>query len=211
MCWSPIRSFRGVKKSHFCGDVIFERPLIIKRFKKYRPRRFQPIFPIGLIRPTLFVFLFTMIFCWILIVKAWSWAINIILILWFIGGTFQNVGWLVAPVGMGRLYSWSLTNIKISENSAPLGFPFNQYLAYFVLSAWAIFIAVVTTFLPDRMNRKVTKTSSAHSSLYQSTWFHIYLDMENYYRIILNFHPLHTGTRQNIRIAFRIYYGVLAL
>ena len=28
---------RGVKKSHFCGDVIFERPLIKKTKKKWFP------------------------------------------------------------------------------------------------------------------------------------------------------------------------------
>ena len=75
-----------------------------------------------------------------------------------LGTTLYNVAWLVAPVGMERLYSWSLTNIKgASESSAPLGFPFNQYLAYFVLSLWAVCVAVVTSFIPDRMNRKAEK------------------------------------------------------
>ena len=66
-----------------------------------------------------------------------------------------SVGQLVAPLLFGSLYSWSLTNIKgVDGNENALGFPFNQFLPFYILSVCSIFIAVFTSILPDRMNFK---------------------------------------------------------
>lgn len=67
--------------------------------------------------------------------------------------TFASLGRLASPTLCGAIYSWSLTNINgVKGNEDPLGFPFNQYLAFFFLSLWAILVAVITSRLPDSMN-----------------------------------------------------------
>ena len=44
--------------------------------------------------------------------------------------TCQTMCQLIAPLVIGRLYSWSLTNIQGVSDGA-LGFPFNQFLCYY--------------------------------------------------------------------------------
>lgn len=71
--------------------------------------------------------------------------------------SFAALGRMVAPVVFGGIYSWSLNNIVgIRENSDPLGFPFNQFLTFFVLSLVSLLIALITTCLGDSIDRQKT-------------------------------------------------------
>ena len=75
------------------------------------------------------------------------------------------VGRLITPLIFGSLYSWSLTNIKgLNGNENALGFPFNQFFPFYILSVCSIFIAVFTSTLPDRMNFKKVKNADSESS-----------------------------------------------
>ena len=55
----------------------------------------------------------------------------------------------ISPAALGHLFSWSLTNVKrVEENKHPLGFPFNQYFTFFVISLFATVAALLTLKLP---------------------------------------------------------------
>ncbi|XP_057300510.1 uncharacterized protein LOC130633089 [Hydractinia symbiolongicarpus] len=61
----------------------------------------------------------------------------------------------VAPTLFGSLFSWSLENIKdVGENKNPLGFPFNQYFTFYLLSIFSIFNAFFVTQLTRNIDRK---------------------------------------------------------
>ena len=67
--------------------------------------------------------------------------------------TASYLGRLTAPVLCGGMYSWSLKNIRgIPGNNGALGFPFDQFLTFFFMSAVCVVCAVVTAMLPKRMN-----------------------------------------------------------
>ena len=76
-----------------------------------------------------------------------------------------SIGRLVAPLLCGSLYSWSLKNIKGNDsNQNALGFPFNQFFAFYFLSIWSIIISVFTATLPDGMNNKRVRTEVPEQS-----------------------------------------------
>ena len=55
----------------------------------------------------------------------------------------------------GNLFSWSLTNIKKNNGTDSLGFPFNEYFSFFVMSILGfISAAVAYLFLPLAYNHK---------------------------------------------------------
>ncbi|XP_057303046.1 uncharacterized protein LOC130642346 [Hydractinia symbiolongicarpus] len=61
----------------------------------------------------------------------------------------------VAPTLFGSVFSWSLGNIKdVEDNENPLGFPFNQYFTFYLLSFLSIFNAFFATQLPKLIDRK---------------------------------------------------------
>ena len=63
------------------------------------------------------------------------------------------LGKLLAPITCGGLYTWSLTNIKgVPGNDHPLGFPLDQFLAFFFLSFLSVLCAVCTAMLSSHMN-----------------------------------------------------------
>jgi len=63
---------------------------------------------------------------------------------------------MIAPTMVGSLYSWSLTNIKgVEGNEKPLGFPFNQYFPFFVLSILSIVNAVMASKIPPSLDTKL--------------------------------------------------------
>ena len=54
------------------------------------------------------------------------------------------------------MYSWSLTNVKeVAENVNPLGFPFNQYFSFFMLSIMAFLILIPAYKFPRKYDNKV--------------------------------------------------------
>ncbi|XP_057298969.1 uncharacterized protein LOC130629680 [Hydractinia symbiolongicarpus] len=70
---------------------------------------------------------------------------------------FLSLGRIIAPIAIGSIYSWSLTNIKdVSSNTDPIGFPFNQYFCFFILlllfTSNAIF---ASTLSPTLDNKKI--------------------------------------------------------
>ncbi|XP_057305381.1 uncharacterized protein LOC130642307 [Hydractinia symbiolongicarpus] len=61
----------------------------------------------------------------------------------------------VAPTLIGSVFSWSLENIKnVEENKNPLGFPFNQYFTFYILSFFSIFNAFFVTLLSGKIDEK---------------------------------------------------------
>ena len=65
---------------------------------------------------------------------------------------------MIAPIMVGSLFSWSLTNVKdVQSNKNPLGFPFNQYFPYFFLSLLALSNAVVALKLPSSLDKRKPK------------------------------------------------------
>ena len=63
---------------------------------------------------------------------------------------------MIGPTFLGSMYSWSLTNVKeVSENVNPLGFPFNQYFSFFMLSITAFLIAIPACRIPRSCDNKL--------------------------------------------------------
>ena len=61
----------------------------------------------------------------------------------------------LGPVVFGSIFSWSLRNIKnVEGNKNALGFPFNQYFAFFVMSIISFFNMIFVSQFPERLNRK---------------------------------------------------------
>ena len=66
-----------------------------------------------------------------------------------------SVGRVCGPILSGSIYSWSLRNIVgVAGNTDPMGFPFNHFLTFYVLSLGSIGIALITTTFPNSMNYK---------------------------------------------------------
>lgn len=49
-----------------------------------------------------------------------------------------NVAKSATPIMFGKMFSWSLTNIKAPENEIALGYPFNQYFSFLFMSVFCI-------------------------------------------------------------------------
>ena len=59
---------------------------------------------------------------------------------------------------VGSIYSWSLTNIKgVEGNEKPLGFPFNQYFPFFVLSILSIVNTIFASRIPLSLDTKMSE------------------------------------------------------
>ena len=62
---------------------------------------------------------------------------------------------LLSPTINGSIYSWSLTNVKNSANGeSALGFPFNQYFPFLVLSAFAVASFIFESSFPRSLNER---------------------------------------------------------
>ena len=62
---------------------------------------------------------------------------------------------LVAPTIFGRIFSWSLHNVKdVEGNEHPLGFPFNHYFSFFVMSVVGILCILILLFIKEDGNNK---------------------------------------------------------
>lgn len=60
----------------------------------------------------------------------------------------------LAPPIFGSIYSWSLTNIKgVEGNEHALGFPLNQYFAFFILSFVCMITAIIAWHIPGALNQ----------------------------------------------------------
>lgn len=69
--------------------------------------------------------------------------------------TLSSFGRLVAPAILGSLYSWSLTNIKrVSSSSDPMGFPFNQYFTFYVVSVLYIINSVFASTISPLLDKR---------------------------------------------------------
>ena len=62
---------------------------------------------------------------------------------------------MLAPLAFGRLYSWSLANVKgVPVNNHPLGFPFDQYFSFFVMSILATLCAFLLLLVKEDNSHK---------------------------------------------------------
>ena len=62
---------------------------------------------------------------------------------------------LVAPTVFGRIFSWSLHNVKgVEGNEHPLGFPFNQHFSFFVMSIVGVICALILLFIKEDNGNK---------------------------------------------------------
>jgi len=68
-----------------------------------------------------------------------------------LGNALSAIGRLFAPTAFGRLYSWSLTNVK-GVHQDGLGFPFNQYFAFFVMGLLSIATAILVLFVKTSLD-----------------------------------------------------------
>ena len=73
---------------------------------------------------------------------------------------------LVAPTVFGRIFSWSLRNVKgVEGNEHPLGFPFNQYFSFFVMSIVGVICALILLFMKeDNDNKNLTERNHSINS-----------------------------------------------
>ena len=63
----------------------------------------------------------------------------------------------IAPPVFGRIYSWSLTQIKdVDSNTHALGFPFNQYFAFIMISIAALANLIFVTQFPKSLDKQKT-------------------------------------------------------
>ena len=64
---------------------------------------------------------------------------------------------MLGPTCFGSIYSWSLKNVKgIAGNDDALGFPLNQYFAFFVVGILTLCINVVPAWkMPAVYNNKI--------------------------------------------------------
>ena len=69
-----------------------------------------------------------------------------------LGMAMSAVGRASAPLIFGSIYSWSMTNVK-HLNPDGLGFPFNQYVTFYLLCCICLMIAIPAAFFPDRLNK----------------------------------------------------------
>jgi len=68
-----------------------------------------------------------------------------------LGNALSAIGRLFAPTAFGRLYSWSLTNVK-GVHQDGLGFPFNQYFAFFIMGLLSIATAILVLFVKTSLD-----------------------------------------------------------
>jgi len=70
-----------------------------------------------------------------------------------LGITFGTTGRIISPLVFGSLFTWSLQNVKRSmkDNNA-LGFPFNQYFIFILLSTFSLVASVIVIFLPKKLD-----------------------------------------------------------
>lgn len=74
-----------------------------------------------------------------------------------LGMSFSSIGRSIGPAFIGSIYTWSLTNIKdISSNTNPIGFPFNQYFSFYVLSLFYIIIGAFGSIISPALDKKKT-------------------------------------------------------
>ena len=73
---------------------------------------------------------------------------------------------MLAPLAFGRLYSWSLTNVKgVQVNNHPLGFPFDQYFSFLVMSMLATLCAFLLLFVKeDNSHKNLLEQTGASAS-----------------------------------------------
>ena len=72
---------------------------------------------------------------------------------------------LLSPSVNGALFSWSLSNVKGAGNADALGFPFNQYFPFFVLSLFALFTVAFGMFFPKSLDNQYQAPSSGDNAV----------------------------------------------
>ena len=79
---------------------------------------------------------------------------------------------LVAPTIFGRMFSWSLQNVKgVEGNEHPLGFPFNQYFSFFVMSIVGVICALILLFIKeDNDNKNLNDANHSINSDDHQAW-----------------------------------------
>ncbi|XP_047142705.1 uncharacterized protein LOC101239231 isoform X2 [Hydra vulgaris] len=74
-----------------------------------------------------------------------------------IGSSVASIGRSIGSVVFGLAFSWSLDNVKkrlAMETS--LGFPFNEYFTFILISVSSMFVMLAAFFLPQSINHKKT-------------------------------------------------------
>ena len=75
-----------------------------------------------------------------------------------LGFTLSALGRLISPSIFGALYSWSLTNVQgVNGNKHALGYPFDQYFSFYLLTIVLIFIGFIGTQLSQSVDKRFPK------------------------------------------------------
>ena len=104
--------------------------------------------------------------------------------------TATMIGRVTGPVILGRLYSWSLTNVNGVGRENALGFPFDDYFIFFVVSLLCVFAAVVARYcLSDDFPIK-TRTRISYLISLEHDILHRCIYFSNYTRRIFEVVPI---------------------
>lgn len=78
-----------------------------------------------------------------------------------IGSSVASIGRSIGSVVFGLAFSWSLDNVKkrLAMESS-LGFPFNEYFTFILISVSSMFVMLAAFFLPQSINHKKTLRKS---------------------------------------------------
>jgi len=73
--------------------------------------------------------------------------------------TFGTLGRMISPITFGLLFTWSLQNIKgIKFNQHALGFPFNHYFIFIILSVSSLIATMIVFVLPPSLDKPNANT-----------------------------------------------------
>lgn len=81
------------------------------------------------------------------------------------GMAVSSIGRSIGPAALGGIYAWSLSNIKyVSTNTDPIGFPFNQHFAFYIVSLVFILSSIMASTISPTLDKSKIITASAEEN-----------------------------------------------